>query len=120
MTHDISKPKGEKPSSTFDIVTAEELIISGIIDGSVLNLHNAVEATGASNGGQVEGLYKELKAESDMLSGIADVSAAEGKYISAIVSDIDAVATHFNGEDIKQMKVEVYGSVTEWKQAMIE
>ena len=118
MTHDISKPKVKDTESTFNLVTAKQFLIAGIIDGTVLDLHSAVEATGAKNGGQVESLYKELKAESDMLSVIADASAAEGKLITTIVKDVDDKAINFNGEDIKQMKVEVYGSVTEWKQVI--
>ena len=120
MTHDISKLKNVKNvKDTFDIVTAKQSLIDGIIDGTVLDLHSAVEATGAKNGGQVESIYKKLKAESDMLSGVADVSAAEGKLITAIIKDVDVAAIHFSGEKIKDMKVEVYGSVTEWKAAMV-
>jgi len=119
MTHDTSKPKKLKDTDAVDTLTAREAIIAGIVDGTILNISNAVAATGASNGGEIQGLYEELKAESDMLSGVADASAAEGKYIDEIIKDINAVATEFNGEDIKTMKVEVYGTVTAWKQAMI-
>lgn len=119
MTHDISKPKPKDAVSLFSLVDAKTAIIEGIVDGSVLNLNNAVEVSGADKGGQVEGLYKELKAESDMLSSVADASASEGKLIDDIIKDINDAATNFNGDDIKQMKVEVYSTVTLWKQAMI-
>jgi len=119
MTHDISKPKKVKDTDAVDTVIAREAIIAGIVDGTILNISNAVAATGASNGGEIKALYDELKAESDMLAALADASAAEGKLIDEIVADVDAAATEFNGTDIKQMKIEVWKTIQLWIEAMI-
>lgn len=118
MTHDISKLKPITKIPKFDLNEAKELLVIGIIIGTITNLYEAVEITGASSGSQIIGMLQELKTESDMLSAVADSSAAEGKTIINIVKDIDNAATNFNGTDIKTMKVEVYGSVPLWKEAM--
>lgn len=120
MTLKIVKPKLESDESAFDIKVAKAAIIEGMVADTVTDLHSAVKAAGASNGGQVEGIYNDLLKELRNLILIANTSAAAGETIDDIIIAINKEAVNFSPLDLKTMMVEVYGSVTAWKQAMSE
>ena len=98
---------------------------SGMKDGIIRNLHDAVTVatitSGVSlNGGQVNPFFRTLLTELKMLDALADQLAKEGKLIADIISGLEEVAENFSVLDIRDYKIEVYGSVTAWKQAMVE
>lgn len=120
MTLAIVKPIIKSVETPFDIDAARLTIAAGMVDDSVNNLHDAVQVSGASNGGQVESIYNDLLKELRNLILIANTSAAAGTTIDNIIIAINKEAVNFSPLDLKTMMVEVYGSVTLWKQAMVE
>jgi hypothetical protein len=120
MTLAIVKPKIKTVETPFDTDAARLAIVAGMVDDSVNNLHDAVKAAGASNGSQVEGIYNDLLKELRNLILIANTAAASGALIDDIIIAINKEAINFSPLDLKTMMVEVYGSVTLWKQAMQE
>lgn len=120
MTLKIVKPKLDSDESEFDITAAKAAIIEGMVDDTVTELHSAVKSAGALNGGQVEGIYDGLLKELRNLILIANTAAASGASIDNIIIAINKEAINFSPLDLKTMMVEVYGSVTTWKQAMVE
>lgn len=119
MTLEIVKPELVESDTTFDVDTARAAIAAGMVDDTVTDLHTAVKAAGASNGGQVEGIYHDLLKELRNLILIANTVASSGATIDNIIIAINKEAVNFSPLDLKTMMVEVYGSVAEWKQAMI-
>lgn len=120
MTLKIVKPKLESVKSTFDVKVAKAAIATGMVKDTVTDLHSAVKAANASNGGQVESIYHDLLKELRNLILIANTAAASGETIDNIIIAINKEAINFSPLDLKTMMVEVYGSVAEWKQAMVE
>jgi hypothetical protein len=120
MTLAIVKPIIKPVETPFDIDAARFAIASGMVNDSVNNLHDAVKVSGASNGSQVEGIYHDLLKELRNLILIANTTAASGASIDNIIIAINKEAINFSPLDLKTMMVEVYGSVTAWKQAMVE
>ena len=120
MTLEIVKPELVESDVSFDIDTARTSIAAGMVDDTVTDLHSAVEAAGASNGGEVEGIYHDLLKELRNLILIANSAAASGALIDDIIDAINAEAVNFSPLDLKTMMGEVYGSVTAWKAAMQE
>lgn len=119
MTFDMIKPIFTE-EEFFNSVAAKTTIIAGIIDGSIRNLHDAVKSSNVKNGGQIKSIFRELGNEARMLSNLADSLIKEGKTADYIITEVNKAAINFNAMDIKTMKIEVYGSVIEWKQAMSE
>ena len=119
MTLEIVKPELIESDTSFDVNTARALIAAGMVNDIVTDLHSAVEAADASNGSQVEGIYHDLLKELRNLILIANTEAASGALIDDIIDAINKEAVNFTPLDLKTMMVEVYGSVTAWKQAMI-
>ena len=120
MTLKIVKPEFELEQSSFDVDTARAAIAAGMVNDTVTDLHTAVKAACASNGGQVESIYHDLLKELRNLILIANTAAASGATIDNIIIAINKEAVNFSPLDLKTMMVEVYGSVTAWKQAMSE
>ena len=120
MTLAIVKPIIKPVETPFDIDAARFVIAAGMVDDSVNNLHDAVNAADAENGGQVEGIYHDLLKELRNLILIANTAAASGALIDDIIIAINKEAVNFSPLDLKTMMVEVYGSVAAWKQAMVE
>ena len=120
MTLEIVKPELVESNVSFDVNTARALIAAGMVNDTVTDLHSSVEAAGASNGGEVEGIYHDLLKELRNLILIANTEAASGALIDDIIDAINEEAVNFTPLDLKTMMIEVYGSVTAWKQAMIE
>ena len=119
MTLEIVKPELIESDTSFDVNTARALIAAGMVNDIVTDLHSAVEVSGASNGGEVEGIYHDLLKELRNLIVIANSAASSGAFIDDIIDAINKEAVNFTPLDLKTMMVEVYGSVTSWKQAMI-
>ena len=120
MTLEIVKPELVESDVSFDIDTARALIAAGMVNDIVTDLHSAVEVAGASNGGEVEGIYHDLLKELRNLIIIANTKAASGALIDDIIDAINKEAVNFTPLDLKTMMEEVYGSITLWKQAMIQ
>lgn len=118
MTLKIIKPKPAQIPEEFDAAAARTALISGMVSDAVYNEHTAVEATGARNWGQIAGIYKELEGELKMLSTKADELARDGLTNTSIVAGVNSFATKFNAEDIRKMKVEQYGDINVWLNAM--
>lgn len=120
MTLEIVKPELIESDVSFDVNTARVLIAAGMVNDTVTDLHSAVEVSGASNGGEVEGIYHDLLKELRNLIVIANNTAASGALIDDIINAINKEAVNFTPLDLKTMMVEVYGSTQLWKEAMIE
>ena len=120
MTLAIVKPSIAPAETPFDTDAARLAITAGMVDDSVNNLHDAVQVSGAKHGGQVESIYNDLLKELRNLIIIANSAAASDALIDDIIDAINAEAANFSPLDLKTMMVEVYGSVTAWKQAMVE
>jgi DNA polymerase III gamma/tau subunit len=119
MTLKIVKPELVESDTPFDANAARTAIATGMVDDTVTDLYSAVKAASASNGGQVEGIYNDLLKELRNLILIANTAAASGATIDNIIIAINKEAVNFSPLDLKTMMVEVYGSIAEWKQAMI-
>lgn len=118
MTLKIIKPDPAQTPEPLDADAARTALIAGMVSDEVYDKHTAVEGTGARNWGQIAGIYKELEGELKMLSAKADDLARDGVTNGAIVSGVNAVATYFDANDVRQMKVEQYDTVTKWLNAM--
>lgn len=118
MTLKIIKPTQEQTPETFDADAARTALIMGMVSDAVYDKHSAVKVTGANNWGEVASIYKELEDELKVLSSAADDLARDGLSNADIVSGVNAIATHFDANDIKTMKTEHHGTVTAWKNAM--
>lgn len=124
MTLDIIKPTPNILDSPNTLVQdGIDAIVAGMVGGTVLDIHSAVECVnfelGTNFGGAVvrpyaTALYDELKE----FDAKADELAREGKTISQIVAALQGYEDHFTIADLQMMKVEVYGSVAEWQAAM--
>lgn len=118
MTLKIIKPTQTETPPAFDVDAARTALIAGMVSDAVTDKHTAVEATGALNWDQVASIYKELETELKMLSAKADELARDGVTNGAIVAGVNAVATNFDTNDVRTMKVEQYDTITKWLNAM--
>ena len=122
---EIIKSQPSVNAVVIDKVAVKKALVSGMKDGTIRKLHDAVTvATSVAgvplDGNKVEPFFKTLLAELKMLDALADQLAREGKLIADIVAGVEEVAKNFSALDVRDYKVEVYGSVTAWKQAMVE
>ena len=121
MTLDIIKPKAVEEQNDLSNVDLPNIIASGVNQGDIVDLHSCVEFVNTQiepdiSGDDVEGTFKAIVKEAKRMSSDADKLAREGKSVSEIEAEI--TGEYFTFDDIKAMKVEVYGSTTEWKNAM--
>jgi hypothetical protein len=121
MTLDIIKPKPVEEQPTLSDIDSGVLIAQGMIDGKIFDLHSCVEYVNSQvepdiSGDDVEGMFKKLSKEAKEMSSKADRLAREGKTVTEMSKEV--MGEYFTFDDIKAMKVEVYGSTTEWKNAM--
>ena len=114
---EIIKPKAIKVKEPIDFDAVKTVLIEGMKDGTVVNLHDAATMT-ALNGSDVNGLFYKLKRELRELSCLADVLLSKGKTATEIISGVNMVAVNFNAEDIKTYKIEVFGSLAKWKESL--
>lgn len=127
MTLDIIKPTQILETDNTVVQAGIDALIAGIVDGSVTDIHTAVERVNSTLGKNLSGnvvrpyfkaLYQELKA----FDAEADRLARDGMSISQIVSELTAYIAaydvHFVIADLQQMKIEVYGSVADWLSEM--
>ena len=125
MMFEIIKSQPSTEAVVIDKVAVKSALVVGMKDGTIRKLHDAVtvatSVAGVSlDGNKVEPFFKTLLAELKMLDTLADQLAREGKLIVDIVAGVEEMAKNFSALDIRDYKVEVYGSVTAWKQAMVE
>lgn len=125
MMFEIIKSQPSVNAMVIDKVAVKKALVSGMKDGTIRKLHDAVTvATSVAevslDGNKVEPFFKTLLAELKMLDALADQLAKEGKLIDEIISELEKVAENFSIIDIRDYKIEVYGSIAEWKQAMVE
>jgi hypothetical protein len=125
MTLDIIKPKQSIPStSKKDIVgTGITALAAGMVAGTVLDLHSAVECVNSAmgthfDGNAVQPYAKQLLAELKAFDRLADQLAGEELAVEKIVDRLKEQEDHFTVADLQKMKVEVYGSVENWQKAM--
>lgn len=102
---------------SFDIVTDREAIISGLAAGTINNARDAVfkvnEASGKSlSVGDIRGTFNKLVKELREVDRKVDKLASEGKTITEIVEAVEGGS--FDIGQLKDMKVEVYGSIAAW------
>lgn len=124
MTLDIIKPNPSVLESDNTMIQAGiDALVAGMVSGSVLNVHTAVEcvnlALGKHFGGRVvrpyfKALLKQLKS----LDAEADRLAREGHTVQQIASALSGQTGNFTLANLQQMKIEVYGSVDAWLTAM--
>jgi len=117
MTLDIIKPVPKTEQPDISGIDLGATIAEGVNTGDITNLHSCVEFVNTKidpdiDGNEVQGMFKKVVKEAKEMSSKADRLAREGKTATEITGD------YFTFDDIKQMKIEVYGTVTEWKNAM--
>jgi hypothetical protein len=121
MTLDVIKPKPVEEHNDLSNVDLPAIIAAGVNQGDIVDLHSCVEFVNTQiepdiSGDDVEGTFKSIVKEAKRMSSDADKLAREGKTITEMSAEI--TCEYFTFDDIKAMKVEVYGSTTEWKNAM--
>lgn len=121
MTLDIIKPKPVEEQEDLSNVDLPAIVAAGVYQGDIVDLHSCVEFVNTQiepdiSGDDVEGTFKSIVKEAKRMSSDADKLAREGKTITEMSAEI--TGEYFTFDDIKAMKVEVYGSTTEWKNAM--
>lgn len=124
MMFEIIKPQPSTEAVVIDKVAVKSALVTGMKNGTIRKLHDAVTIAttiaGVSlDGNKVEPFFKTLLTELKMLDSLADQLAKEGKLINEIISELEKVTDNFLITDIRDYKIEVYGSIAEWKQAMI-
>lgn len=118
MTFKIIKPKHVKKPKPIDTTTVKTKLIEGLTNDIIVDIHTAVEYTGAENGSQVRGMLLSLKKELEKLSTKADELLREGKTKDEIVNTLSSMSSNFSVNDIIKYKIEVYGSISNWKKAI--
>lgn len=121
---EIIKPQPVIKTPVIDESIIKSALISGMKDGTIRNLHDAVTiattTAGISlDGNKIEPFFKTLLSELKMLDSLADQLAKEDKLISEIVLELEKVTENFSISDIRDYKIEVYKSIEEWQQVMI-
>lgn len=124
MTLDIIKPKAPILDTDNEMVQAGiDALAAGMVAGSVLNVHTAVECVNLAlgkhfNGGVVRPYFKGLLTQLKALDAEADKLAREGNTVQEIASALSGQTGNFTLANLQQMKIEVYGSVDAWMAAM--
>lgn len=121
MTFEIIKPIAPVEKDSFDSVIDRETMISGLAADTIKNVRDAVFEVNKASGkslsiGDIRGAFKALVKELGEINSKADELAGEGKTITEIVKAIEGGS--FDAEQIKAMKIEVYGSIVAWKAEM--
>ena len=117
---DIILPKETEVVTRVDSSVATGLIIDGLKLDCIDDVHSAVEFVNELtpvdiivNGGSVEGILSKLVKELTKMSSDADVMAKDGSTVTEMANAITGV--YFSFDDIKEFKIELYGSVIAWK-----
>lgn len=124
MTLDIIKPKAPILDTDNKMVQAGiDALAAGMVSGTVLNVHTAVECVNLAlgkhfNGGVVRPYLRALLEQLNDLDAAADQLAREGNTVQEIASALSGETGNFTLANLQQMKIEVYGSVAEWLTAM--
>jgi len=123
MTFEIIKPSVNLNSTNAVVQDGIDALITGLVDGTVVDIHTAVECVNAElgtnlNGARVRPYFKALYKELKGFDAKADELARDGKGIPQIVTALSNYEDNFKISDLQKMKVEVYGSVAEWLEAM--
>jgi hypothetical protein len=121
MTLDIIKPVPKTEQPDISGIDLGATIAEGVNTGDITNLHSCVEFVNTKidpdiDGNEVQGMFKKVVKEAKDMSSKADRLAREGKTVTEMSKEV--MGEYFTFDDIKAMKVEVYGSTTEWKNAM--
>ena len=121
MTLDIIKPVPKTEQPDISGIDLGATIAEGVNTGDITNLHSCVEFVNTKiepdiGGNEVQGMFKKVVKEAKEMSSKADRLAREGKTVTEMATEI--TGEYFTFDDIKQMKIEVYGTVTDWKNAM--
>jgi len=117
MVLEIIKPVQKPEQPSLDGIDLGATIASGMNLGEITNLHSCVEYVNTQiepdvGGSAVEGTFKKVLKEAKDMSSQADRLAREGKTIPEMENEISG--EHFGFTTIKNMKIEVYGSVDNW------
>lgn len=124
MTLDIIKPKTPILDTDNVIIRVGiDALAAGMVSGTVLNIHTAVECVNLAlgkhfNGGVVRPYFKALLTQLKSLDAAADNLARGGNTVQEIASALSEQTGNFTLANLQQMKVEVYGSVDAWLAAM--
>lgn len=121
MTLDIIKPAEKEEQPDISGINLGATIAEGMNLGKIKDIHSCVEFVNTKiepdiGGKEVRGMFNAVLKEAKQMSSDADKLAREGKTITEMSAEI--TGEYFTFDDIKAMKVEVYGSTTEWKNAM--
>jgi hypothetical protein len=121
MTLDIIKPVPKTEQPDISGIDLGATIAEGVNTGDITNLHSCVEFVNTKidpdiGGNEVQGIFKKVVKEAKDMSSKADSMARNGATVTKMATEI--TGEYFTFDDIKQMKIEVYGTVTEWKNAM--
>ena len=119
MTFKIIKTIIQEGQILFDSEAAKMNIVDGMRDDIVLDIHGAVKVSNAKDGAQIQEIFNELLIEIKMLSNLADKLVKDGKTNLQIIEEIQEVSINFNAVDVRNMKLEQYGTIKAWKRAMI-
>jgi hypothetical protein len=121
MTLDIIKPVPKTEQPDISGIDLGAIIAEGVNSGDIEDLHSCVEFVNTKidpdiGGNEVQGMFKKVVKEAKDMSSKADSMARNGATVTKMSAEI--TGEYFTFDDIKAMKVEVYGSTTEWKNAM--
>ncbi|RSD36519.1 MAG: hypothetical protein CI952_36 [Methanohalophilus sp.] len=121
MTLDIIKPVPKTEQPDISGIDLGVIIAEGVNSGDIKDLHSCVEFVNSKidpdiGGNEVQGTFKKVVKEAKDMSSKADSMARNGATVTEMAAEI--TGDYFTFDDIKQMKIEVYGTVTEWKNAM--
>ena len=121
MTLDIIKPAEKEEQPDISGINLGATIAEGMNLGKIKDIHSCVEFVNTKiepdiGGKEVRGTFNTVLKEAKKMSSDADKLAREGKTITEMSKEI--TGEYFTFDDIKTMKIEVYGSTTEWKNAM--
>lgn len=114
--YDIINPVASVAVEKIDPVRAEELVLAGIKTGYITDIHSAVEYANSVveevvNGSDIEGLFNRIVAELRLMNAKIDNAVRTN-------TDNPEDGKYFMVADILAFKIDQYGSVEAYKEAM--
>lgn len=123
MAFDVLKTETSTDSPTFDKTVVTSALVAGIKDGTVYSCHTAVHsanlATGKKlSGNEICGIYDKLVNDLKKMSSTADSLAMAGTPEAEIKTQVNEMSENFTGDNVFDLKIELYGSISNWLNAM--
>jgi hypothetical protein len=124
MVFDILVEEASSTPMVPDSGVRMEKVAEGIKSGNITSVHSCVEYVNANteegyvvSGNDIGAMFTAAVKEARQMSLKADNMAASGATVVEMAAAISGV--YFTFDDIKELKIEEYGSTTAWKAAMV-